>query len=148
MNLFEAELNVNESDPDGYRTNDRRLAPELGGKQIAFNVFEMAPGQSVCPYHYEDGCEEWIIVLSGSLTIRTPEGEHELGPWDCYFCPAGEAGAHKVTNPGDKPCRIVIWSNYLSPATAVYPDSNKLGAWPIDKLFRISSAVEYFDGEL
>jgi hypothetical protein len=29
----------------------------------------------------------------------------------------------------------------------VYPDSNKVGAWPPGKLFRLDDAVEYFEGE-
>ena len=33
------------------------------------------------------------------------------------------------------------------PGIAVYPDSNKVGAWPPGKLFRIDDAVDYWDGE-
>ena len=87
-------------------------------------------------------------MLTGRPTVRTPAGEQELGPWDCVFCPAGEDGAHKVTNRGEEPARIVIWSNHSTPGTAIYPDSNKVGAWPPGKLFRLSDAVDYFDGEL
>jgi uncharacterized cupin superfamily protein len=148
MNLFDLELSIDEDDPDGYRTWYRRLAPELGGKRIAFNVFELPPGQSVCPYHYESTEEEWIVVLTGRPTVRTPEGERELAPWDCVFCPAGETGAHKVTNRTEEPARIVIWSNRSHPGTSVYPDSNKVGAWPPGKIFRMDDAVDYFDGEL
>ena len=71
MNLFEAELAFDEDDPVGYHTAYLRTAPILGGKNIAFNVFELPPGQSVCPYHYESTEEEWIIVLTGRPTVRT-----------------------------------------------------------------------------
>ena len=47
MNLFDVELTLDGDDPDGYHTWYRRLAPELGGVRIAFNVFELPPGQSV-----------------------------------------------------------------------------------------------------
>ena len=30
---------------------------------------------------------------------------------------------------------------------AVYPDSDKVGVWPLGKLFRIDDAVKNFDGE-
>jgi uncharacterized cupin superfamily protein len=147
MNLFDAELALDDDDPPGYRCSALRLAPLLGAKQIAFNVFEIPPGESLCPYHYESSSEEWIIVLTGRPTVRTPDGERELGPWDCVFCPAGEAGAHKVTNNTDEPSRIVIWSNRSDPETTIYPDSNKVGAWPPGKLFRLDDAVDYYDGE-
>jgi uncharacterized cupin superfamily protein len=148
VNLFHAELKFDEDDPPGYHAGYLRLAPVLGGTRIAFNVFHLAPGQSICPYHYESSSEEWIIVLAGQPTVRTPAGERELRPWDCMFCPAGEQGAHKVTNHGAEPARIVIWSNRAHPETAVYPDSNKVGAWPPGKLFRLGDAVDYFDGEV
>jgi uncharacterized cupin superfamily protein len=148
VNLFDVELQRDEDDPPGYGTDYKRLAPELGGSLLAFNVFELPPGQSVCPYHYESAEEEWIIVLTGRPTLRTPEGERELAPWDCAFCPAGEAGAHKVTNHGVENARIAIWSNRSHPATAIYPDSNKVGAWPPGKLFRLEDAVDYFAGEV
>jgi uncharacterized cupin superfamily protein len=87
-------------------------------------------------------------VLTGRPTLRTPSGERELAPWDCVFCPTGEEGAHQVTNRTEEPARIVIWSNRCHPDTAVYPDSNKLGAWPPGKLFRLDDAVDYWHGEL
>jgi uncharacterized cupin superfamily protein len=147
VNLFEADLKLDEDDPPGYHTSYLRTAPLLGGEVIAFNVFELPPGNSVCPYHYECGEEEWIVVLTGRPTLRTPAGEEELEPWDCVFCPAGEEGAHKVTNRGDEPSRIVIWSNRSTPGTSVYPDSEKVGAWPPGKIFRLADAVDYFEGE-
>lgn len=148
MNVFDVEVNWADDDPDGYRTADSRLTAELGGEQIVFNVFEMAPGQSLCPYHYEDGCEEWIIVLTGRPTLRSPDGERELRPWDCVFCAGDESGAHKVTNRTDEPSRVVVWSNRLSPGTALFLDSQKLGAWPPGKLFRLADEVGYWDGEV
>jgi len=148
MNLFDADLQFDADDPDGYHTAYLRTAPLLGSEQIALNIFELPPGQSVCPYHYESTEEEWIVVLTGRPTVRTPEGERELGPWDCVFCPAGEAGAHKVTNRSDQPARIFIWSNRSTPGTTIYPDSNKVGAWPPGKLFHLDDAVDYFHGEV
>jgi uncharacterized cupin superfamily protein len=148
VNLFEVQLQFDEGDPPGYHTAYRRLAPELGGAKIAFNIFELPPGQSICPYHYETGEEEWLVVLVGRPTLRTPAGEQELRAWDCAFFPAGEDGAHKVTNRTGESVRVLIWSNHLEVATSVYPDSGKVGAWPPGKLFRLADAVEYFDGEV
>lgn len=148
VNLFEVELRRDEDDPPGYRTDAVRVGPLLGAEQLGLSVYGIAPGQSICPYHYETGEEEWLIVLEGRATLRTPEGEQELGPWDCVFFPAGEEGAHKVTNTTDATIRVCIWSNRLPVATSVYPDSQKVGAWPPGKLFRLADAVDYFDGEL
>jgi uncharacterized cupin superfamily protein len=147
VNLFTVELQHDDDDPPGYACDFVRLAPLVGGEQIALNVGAMPPGESLCPYHYESGEEEWLVVLSGTVFVRTPEGEREVGPWDCVFFPAGEAGGHKITNRSSEPARIFIWSNRSHPATTIYPDSNKVGAWPPGKLFKLDAAVDYYEGE-
>lgn len=147
VNLFDAELQRDDDDAPGYAADYLRVGPLIGGEQLGLSVYGLDPGQSICPYHYENAEEEWLIVLAGTPTLRTPEGERELGPWDCVFFPTGEAGAHKVTNRSDEPVRVCIWSNRLDVATSVYPDSEKVGAWPPGKLFRLADAVEYFTGE-
>jgi hypothetical protein len=87
------------------------------------------------------------FVLVGNPTLRTPQGERELEQWDVAFFPDGEEGAHKVTNRTDANVRVALLSNKGDPGAAVYPDSNKVGVWPPGKLFRLSDAVDYWDGE-
>ena len=147
VNLFEIELALDEDEPAGYGATYARVGPLVGGGQLGMSVYELEPGLSICPYHYETAEEEWLIVLTGRPTLRTPKGERELEPWDCAFFPTGEEGAHKVTNRTDEPVRVCIWSNRIAVATSVYPDSEKVGAWPPGKLFRLADAVDYFDGE-
>jgi uncharacterized cupin superfamily protein len=148
VNLFGVEVQHDGSDPPGYGAGCVRVGPLLGAELLGLTVYELPPGESVCPYHYETAEEEWLIVLAGRPTVRTPGGEQVVGEWDTVFFPAGEAGAHKVTNDGDEPARVAIWSNRAHPATTVYPDSGKVGAWPPGKLFRLDDAVDYYEGEL
>jgi uncharacterized cupin superfamily protein len=147
VNLFEVELKEDDGEPPGYGARCARVGPLIGSEQLGLSVYELAPGLSICPYHFENAEEEWVIVLNGRPTLRTPAGERGLEPWDCAFFQTGEAGAHKVTNRTDETVRVCIWSNTLAVATSVYPDSGKVGAWPPGKLFRLDDAVEYFDGE-
>jgi uncharacterized cupin superfamily protein len=147
VNLFDVEVQKDEDDAPGYHVSFARIGPLIGGRLLGLSVYELPPGQSICPYHYELGFEEWLIVLTGRPTLRTPDGEQELRPWDVAFFPDGEAGAHKVTNNTDETLRVAILSNKGDPGAAVYPDSNKVGIFPPNKLFRIGDAVDYFDGE-
>jgi uncharacterized cupin superfamily protein len=147
VNLFDLELTKDDDDAEGYETSYARVGPLVGGSKLGLSVYELPPGQSICPYHYETGEEEWLIVLAGNPTLLTPGGEHVLEPWDAVFFPAGEEGAHKVTNRSGETLRVAIWSNRVNPATSIYPDSNKVGAWPPGKLFRLGDAVDYWDGE-
>ena len=148
VNLFTVELTEDDDDPAGYHVLYKRVGPLLGAEQLGLSVYELPPGQSVCPYHYEVGFEEWLIVLTGRLVLRTPEGEQELRPWDAVFFPDGEAGAHKVTNRSDETVRVAMLSNKGDPSVAVYPDSDKIGVWPQNKLFKLGDAVDYWEGEV
>jgi len=148
VNLFDVELQKDEDDAPGYAVSYARVGSLIGGEQLGLSIYEFGPGQSICPYHYENAEEEWLIVLVGRPTLRTPAGERELSPWDCAFFPSGEDGAHKVTNRTDETVRVCIWSNRSATGTTVYPDSDKVGAWPPGKLFRLGDAVDYFVGEI
>jgi uncharacterized cupin superfamily protein len=148
VNLFGVALNEEDDDPLGYHVLYQRIGPLIGAEQLGLSVYELPPGQSVCPYHYEVGFEEWLVVLSGAPTLRTSDGEQELRPWDLAFFPDGEDGAHKVTNRTGETVRVAILSNKTQPGVAIYPDSGKLGVWPQNKLFRLADAVDYWDGEL
>jgi uncharacterized cupin superfamily protein len=129
-----------------------RLAPQIGATKVGATVYELPPGQSSFPYHYEYGCEEWLLVAAGRPTLRHPGGEDELEPGDLVCFPEGPEGAHKVTNGTDKTVRIMILSTKASPALAVYPDSDKLGVFTDDKaddiMVRRESDVDYWDREL
>jgi uncharacterized cupin superfamily protein len=148
VNLFDAELTWDEGDPPGYNCGYLRVGPLIGATDLGLTVYELPPGQSICPYHYEFGFDEWLIVLVGKPTLRSPDGEQELREWDLAFFPDGEEGAHKVINRTEEHVRVAILSNKQLPSAAVYPDSNKLGVWPSNKIFRIGDAVDYYDGEL
>jgi uncharacterized cupin superfamily protein len=148
VNLLTLAVQKDDDDPDGYNTSYARVGPLLEATQLGLSVYELPPGQSICPYHYETGEEEWLIVLSGAPTLRTPAGEQDLRGWDAVFFPNAAEGAHKVTNRTDETVRVAIWSNRINPNTSIYPDSDKVGAWPPGKLFRMGDAVDYWDGEL
>jgi len=145
-NLIQIELQLDDDDAPGYHISYARVGPLVGGERLGMSVYGLPPGQSICPYHWETD-EEWLIVLAGRPTLRTPEGEQELGPWDTVCFPAGADGAHKVTNNTDEDVRVAMLSTKTHPGVAVYPDSNKVGVWPPGKLFRLDDAVDYFDGE-
>jgi uncharacterized cupin superfamily protein len=148
VNLYELVPEGDDADPPGYRSRMARFGPSIGAEQLGGSVYELDPGDSVCPYHYEHPEEEWLLVLSGRPTLRDPDGERELAEGDLVCFLEGPEGAHKVTNRTQETVRILMLSTKATTAVAVYPDSNKVGVWPLGKLFRIEDAVDYWDGEL
>jgi uncharacterized cupin superfamily protein len=152
VNLFRAGVEDLPERRDGYRLAYARLGPQIGAAKIGATIYELPPGQSTFPYHYEHGCEEWLLVVAGRPTLRHPGGEDELEPGDLVCFPEGPEGAHKVTNSTNETARLVILSTKASPAVAVYPDSDKIGVFTEDEaddvMVRRESGVDYWDREL
>ena len=146
-NIFEPEWE-HEEDREGYRWRGVRIGRKIGGERIGASVYELDAGERTFPYHFHHGNEEWLLVLDGEPTLRAPDGEHRLAPWDVVCFPPGPDGAHVVTGPG----RVLIVSTMVSPSLTVYPDSDKIGTRPggehPDLLnFRRRDAVDYWEGE-
>ena len=151
MNAGELDFHYDDADPEGFRSGMARLGPQLGAKQTGMSVYELPPGQKLCPYHYEYGEEEWLLVLAGRPSLRTPEGTRTLEPLDIAFFPMGPAGAHQVRNDTEETVRLVMFSDVVNPSATAYPDSGKVGIWTgnrdDDLLVERSSGVDYWHGE-
>jgi uncharacterized cupin superfamily protein len=150
-NVLTDDFEYDETDPEGYRCGVAQVGKAAGGEDLAIKSFELPPGESVCPYHYEYA-EEWLLVLEGDVVVRTPEGEQELHRGDLVRFAPGPGGAHKATNGGQSTARIMMFSSAREPAVAVYPDSDKIGVWPgndADRVMlrRADGSVDYYDGE-
>ena len=150
-NVSDPAFTYDADDPEGFRSGYARLGPDLGAKATGTTVYDLPPGQALCPYHYEYGEEEWVLVLDGRPTVRTPEGTERLEPFDVVFFPTGPSGAHQLRNDSGEPVRVLMWSNVIYPTATAYPDSDKVGVWTGDKdedvIVVRSSKVDYFHGE-
>ena len=110
------------------------------------------PAGLLCPYHYEYGEEEWLLVLSGRPFLRTPAGTGGAEADGPGVLPArsGRAPIRSATG-NDEPARVLMWSEVTYPSATAYPDSDKVGVWtgvkPEDLIVERSSGVEYYRGE-
>jgi uncharacterized cupin superfamily protein len=140
VNIFSAE------NPEG-RVD---VARAVGSAATLMFIYDLAPGQASCPYHYEFE-EEWLLVVDGAIVLRAPDGEHTLERGDLVRFPSGPGGAHKVMNRSESPARTLMFSSSRSPAVVVYPDSDKIGVFPGDEadelIFRRGTAVAWAEGE-
>ena len=152
INIAAPQFEYDDQDPEGFRSGMARLGKLLGGAEDSgISVYELRPGQAVCPYHYECGEEEWLLVLEGTPTLRDPDGSERLQPWDVVFFEKGPAGAHGIRNETEETVRVLMFSTVVLPTATVYPDSDKVGVWTgdpeADVIVRRESKVDYFDGE-
>ena len=119
------------------------VSEALGSSDFAMFVYDVPPGETSAPYHYEYD-EEWLLVVEGEITVRAPDGEHALERGDLVRFPAGPEGAHNVMNRSDAPARALLFSKTGSGVgVSVYPDSDTVGVWSEDEglLFKRDSAV-------
>jgi uncharacterized cupin superfamily protein len=150
--VFTASCEYDAEDPDGYRAGVAAVGQAAGQKELIVKVYEIPGGQSLCPYHYEY-LEEWLVVLSGEVELRDPDGSRPVSAGALICFPTGPAGAHKLTAGGDAAARVMMFSSSREPAVAVYPDSDKVGVWTDNErdefMFRRPDGqLPYYDGEV
>ena len=152
LNLADLEFEYDDTDPEGYRAGRVKVARGTP-KRTGTSVWELPPGQAMCPYHYEIGEEEWLLVLDGrahAANARRASGSCAAGPRLLPDRPRAER-TRSETRPTTT-VRALMWSEVVYPTATVYPDSDKIGIWTDaeksdDVIVRRSSGVEYFDGE-
>jgi uncharacterized cupin superfamily protein len=121
FNLADGELQRHER---GFL--NRSLGGELGARLCSIGAYELAPGETGADYHFELTHEEWLLVVAGEVTLRTPEGERVLRAGDVVAFVPGEAGAHEMRNDGEVPARLAMFSTKEESRSVVYPDSGKV----------------------
>jgi uncharacterized cupin superfamily protein len=111
--------------PEGFRARTARLGSLLQAERLGATVAELDPGVGSAPYHYEYGREEWVLVLTGTPTLRHLGGKEVLAAGEMVCFPEGPAGAHCLFNHSEHVARLVLISTLGLPANVHYPDSGK-----------------------
>ncbi len=100
-----------------------RLAAPAGATDLGCSVFELDPGGQVAPYHLHHANEELLLVLDGTLELRTPAGVREVGRGAVVCFPAGPDGAHRLRNTSEAPARYLMISTMRYPEVAEQLDT-------------------------
>lgn len=156
-NLFDPEWDA-EFDRPPFKWKRARFGRQAGCDNLGASFFEIPPGASSFPLHIHHANEELLLVVEGSPTLRTIDGERELAPGEVVACPPGRRGAHRLDNRADEPARVLIVSTMIGPDVNEYPDSGKIwartyapGADPDEEsaevLNRPEDNLHYLDGE-
>jgi uncharacterized cupin superfamily protein len=138
-------------DRDGWRAKGTAVGERIGGELIGASLSEVAPGDKLWPYHTHHLNEEWMIVLRGEPTLRTPEGERVLTEGDVVCFPRGKEGAHQVINRTGSPVRVLMLSSMIRGDIIEYLDTGKILAKASeeeDVMFaRPGPTADYWEGE-
>ena len=157
VNLGDDQWDFDRTQP-GYDMKRRAVGKALGGELLGASLFELLPGQRAWPYHTHWGNEEMLVVVSGSPTLRTPDGERELRAGDTAIHRRGPDGFHQMINRSDAPARFLVISTMIEPDVVQWEDSDKLVVFageapqpgrdaPIELSFRREAAIPFWEGE-
>jgi uncharacterized cupin superfamily protein len=116
-NVFAQAFSIERGDLRAEPVADRAGAELLGG-----TLYELAAGADGMPLHVHHGMEELAVVLAGTPTLRTLEGEFELAAGDVVAFPRGRRGAHTLLNRSDAPVRYLMLSTKVMPEIVEYPE--------------------------
>jgi uncharacterized cupin superfamily protein len=123
-NVFRSDWDETD-DWSGGGAKSKRLVER--GPQLGASLYELGPGNSAV-YHFHHGAEELLIVLRGSPTLRTPEGERQLTEGEVVHFPLGPEGTHGLRNDTEDVVRYLVAGIRVSPEVVEYPDISKITA--------------------
>jgi uncharacterized cupin superfamily protein len=95
--------------------------------------------------------EEWLIVVAGTPTVRTPDGDTVLEAADVVCFRVGPAGVHRISGTGSETVRVAVFANTHESESSDTPQrqDRRLGCHEdgLDHIIRRSPDLDYYDGE-
>jgi uncharacterized cupin superfamily protein len=140
-----------QEDRECWRSKDAWVGYHIGAELLGGSMYELEAGDKLWPYHTHHANEEWVVVLRGTPTLRTPEGEQALSEGDVVCFPRGKEGAHQLINGTDEPIRVLMLSTLVAPDIVEYIDTGKVGARSVAgeriMLSKPGPELDYWEGE-
>lgn len=138
---------------EGFTAYRARLGYQLGTERLGLSQWRVPAGQAAYPYHFHLAEEELLVLLEGSLLLRSPEGWRRLRQGDVVRFPVGEDGAHQVVNDTGADAKFLSISTHGQPDVVIYPDEGKLCAAErtpdgsgLKKYYILDNDVHYDEG--
>jgi uncharacterized cupin superfamily protein len=100
----------------------RRLGDALGLTDFGVNLVEVPPGARSALRHWHSAEDEFIYVLTGTLTLITDAGEQVLAAGTCAGFPKNSGDGHCLANHGDTPATYLEVGSRNPADRVVYPD--------------------------
>lgn len=111
------------SGEQGLRTVHLSVAGGL--TQFGAYLDTLEPGGWSSHRHWHSAEDEFIYVLSGTVTLRDDSGMTDLFPGDAACWQHGQPNGHHLTNRGDVPARWLIVGSRAKGDICTYPDDGR-----------------------
>lgn len=102
----------------------RALTDGLGITQFGINLTTLEPGARSSHRHWHVAEDECIVVLSGSVTLVTDDGERLLTAGSAAGFPAGVANGHHLVNRGHEPATYLEIGTRSKDEDVTYSDED------------------------
>lgn len=137
----------NKIDPFRLLSDVSRRNRSINPVNLNFDLRLLCPGNFSAPYHFHRFAEELFLVISGSMTLRSPDGLAIVHPGDMVFFEMGDTGAHQFFNHSTEPCTYLDVRTSVGYDVCEYPDSGKVLLAPSFEIFGKEAKLTYFEGE-
>jgi len=129
----------------------KTIYPRLGeitqSKHFMFDIRNLESGLYSFPFHFHHNSEELILILSGSMTLRTIDGLKIVNKNELVFFESGETSTHQFYNHSAEPCIYLDIRTTPGLDVVEYPDSGKVNISPLKLIFDKNTQVGYNKGE-
>ena len=105
----------------GARTQ-QRVGEASGLTQFGANIVTLPPNALSSLRHWHEQQDEFLVVLSGVLTLVDDHGETALVAGDCASFPAGDANGHNIINKSKQDGSFLVVGTHTSSETAWYSE--------------------------
>ncbi len=125
-NISDIDAKISERDGNSFI-----IKPVVAGEDVdtcAAAFIEVPVGKYAFGYHYHDQSEEIFYVVSGTGKLRCAYGEKDVKAGDMLCFPAGEKGAHVLSNTSDTESLVFIDFDVKANKTDIvtFPDMGKM----------------------
>ena len=100
----------------------RPLGDATGLTQFGVNLVRLTPGAMSALRHAHSAEDEFVLVLEGTPTLVTNEGEEALAPGLCVGFPCGTGDAHHLVNRTEADVIFLVVGTRADHDAVDYPD--------------------------
>ena len=108
---------------------EHQLAKAVGLTQFGVNRLTLEPGAESSLRHWHEKEDEFVYVISGTVTLVDDTGERVRTAGALAGFPAGVANAHQLLNRSAATAELlVVGTRHVGEEVIHYPDKAELGA--------------------
>ena len=115
------------------------LSDIAGLTKVGLHLVRVAAGDETTTHHYHEESDEFVYILSGTLTLRYGEETYSLSAGDFVAFPA-KGAAHSMRNDSDADATYLMGGSRPDIDIRNYPDIDR-------RMYNIRGQKEYVDLE-